>query len=148
MAGNLLFREVRTVTATMPKAARSARAAVLVLGVVYLALAVTGILVVGWGGIREADPALLLGVFGVSRLLDIAHAVVGVVAVLAALRGGASAFAAVGTVVFTAMAAYGVIAGVIGDVGDPLHMTWWNVGLYVLSALTCVFVYMLRLRAR
>jgi hypothetical protein len=41
-----------------------------------------------------------------------------------------------------------VIAGVIGDVGDPLHMTWWNVGLYVLSALTCALVYALRLRAR
>lgn len=135
-------------TATVPRAARSARLAVLVLGVVYLALAVTGILVVGWGEIREADPALLLGVFGVSRLLDIAHAVLGVVAVLAAIRGAASAFAAVGTIVFTAMAAYGVIAGVVGDVGDPLHMTWWNVGLYVLSALTCAFVYTLRLRAR
>jgi hypothetical protein len=132
----------------MAKSARSARVAVLVLGVVYLALAVTGILVVGWGAIHEADPALLLGVFGVSRLLDIAHAVLGVVAVLAAVRGAASLFAAIGTVVFTAMAAYGVIAGVIGDVGDPLHMTWWNVGLYVLSALTCALVYALRLRAR
>lgn len=131
---------------THTKATRTARVAVLVLGVVYLVLAVTGILVVGWGGIREADPALLLGVFGVSRLLDVAHAVLGVVAVLAAVRGGASAFAAVATVVFTAMGAYGVIAGVIGDAGDPLHMTWWNVGLYLVSALTCAFVYSLHLR--
>jgi hypothetical protein len=136
------------VTMTHAKAARTARVAVLVLGVVYLALAVTGILVVGWGEIREADPALLLGVFGVSRLLDIAHAVLGVVAVLAVVRGAPSAFAAVGTVALTAMAAYGVIAEVIGDAGDPLHMTWWNVGLYLVSALTCAFVYTLRLKAR
>ena len=135
-------------TATVPKASRSARVTVLVLGVVYLALAVTGILVVGWGEIREADPALLLGVFGVSRLLDVAHAALGVLALLAALRGAPSAFAAPATIVFTAMAAFGVIAEVVGDVGDPLHMTWWNVGLYLVSALTCAFVYSLRLRAR
>lgn len=135
-------------TATVPRASRSARVTVLVLGVVYLALAVTGILVVGWGEIRESDPALLLGVFGVSRLLDVAHAALGVLAVLAALRGAPSAFAAPATIVFTAMAAFGVIAEVVGDVGDPLHMTWWNVGLYLVSALICAFVYSLRLRAR
>jgi hypothetical protein len=137
-----------TVTTTVPKAARKARVTVLVLGVVYLALAVTGIVVVGFGEIHESESALLLGIFGVSRLLDIAHAVLGVVAVLAAVRGGASAFAAVATIVFTALAAFGTISRIIGDAGDPLHMTWWNVGLYVLSALTCVFVYTLRLRAR
>lgn len=131
---------------TLPKTADRGRVIVLVLGVVYLALAVAGIAVVGWGGIRESEHARLLGVFGVGRLLDIAHVAIGVLAVLAAVRRGASAFAAVATIVFTAMAAFGVVAGVVGDAGDPLHMTWWNVGLYVLSALTCGYVYTLRTR--
>ena len=135
-------------TVTLPKAARLARAIILVLGVVYLALAVTGIAVVGWGTIRESESARLLGLLGVSRLLDIAHAALGVVAVLSAVRRAPSAFAAVGTIVFVAMAAFGVVSQVAGGVGDPLHMTWWNVGLYLLSGLTCAYVYSLRLRAR
>jgi hypothetical protein len=140
--------EVETMTTTQTKAARTARTLVLALGVVYLALAVIGIVVVGWGSIRESESARLLGVFGVSRLLDVAHAAVGVLAVVAAVRRAPSVFAAPATIAFTAMAAYGVIAELVGDVGDPLHMTWWNVGLYLLTALTCVFAYTLRLRAR
>jgi hypothetical protein len=140
--------EVETMTMTHEKAARTARTIVLALGVVYLALALAGFVVVGWGSIREAESARLLGVFGVSRLLDVAHAAVGVLAVAAAVRRAPSVFAAPATIAFTAMAAYGVIAELIGDVGDPLHMTWWNVGLYMLTALTCVFAYTLRLRAR
>ncbi|MFI7675845.1 DUF4383 domain-containing protein [Actinophytocola sp. NPDC049390] len=134
-------------TETLPKAAGRARLIVLVLGVVYLALAVIGLAVLGWGSIRESENARLLGVFGLSRLLIVAHGALGVIAVLAALRRGASAFAAVATIVFVAMTAFGVVANVVGDVGDPLHMTWWNVGLYALSAVTCVYVYALRMRA-
>lgn len=135
-------------TVAVPRAARRARLIVLVVGVVYLALAVAGLVLVGWGGIRESESARFLGLLGVSRLLDIAHTVLGVVAVLAAVRRASSAFAAVATIVFTAMAAFGVVANVVGDAGDPLHMTWWNVGLYLLSGLTCAYVYSLRLRAR
>jgi Domain of unknown function (DUF4383) len=135
-------------TMTHAKAAKTARTIVLALGVVYLALAVAGIVVVGWGSIREAESARLLGVFGVSRLLDVAHAAVGVLAVVAAVRRAPNVFAAPATIAFTAMAAYGVIAELVGDVGDPLHMTWWNVGLYMVTALTCVFAYTLRLKAR
>ncbi|GAB1516020.1 DUF4383 domain-containing protein [Actinophytocola sp. KF-1] len=135
-------------TETVRKTASPARTIVLVLGVVYLALAVIGLAVVGWGSIREAENARLLGVFGVSRLLIIAHGALGVIAVVAALRRGASAFAAVATIVFVAMSAFGVVANVIGDAGDPLHMTWWNVGLYVLSAVACVLAYTLNARAR
>ena len=93
------------------------------LGVVLLALAVAGIAIVGWGAIRESESARLFGVFGVSRLLDIAHAAPGVVAVLPAVLRAPSAFAAVATIVFTAMVAFGVVSGVVGDAGDPLHMT-------------------------
>jgi hypothetical protein len=142
-----LIVEVRTVTETVAKTAGTTRAIVLVLGVVYLALAVIGLAVIGWGSIREAENARLLGVFGVSRLLIIAHGALGVIAVVAALRRGASAFAAVATIVFVAMSAFGIVANVVGDVGDPLHMTWWNVALYVLSAAACLFAYTLRVKA-
>jgi hypothetical protein len=135
------------VTMTHAKAARTARTAVLVLGVLYLALAVLGVVLVGWGDIHESESARLLGVFGVSRLLIVAHAAFGVLALVAALRRAPSVFAAPATIAFTAMAAFGTIAEIIGDVGDPLHMTWWNVGLYLLSAMTCAFIYTLRLRA-
>ncbi len=134
-------------TETLPKTAGRARAIVLVLGVVYLALAVIGLAVLGWGSIRESENARLLGVFGLSRLLIVAHGAIGVIAVLSALRRGATAFAAVATIVFVAMAAFGIVANAVGDVGDPLHMTWWNVGLYLLSAVACVFVYTMRARA-
>jgi hypothetical protein len=50
-------------------------------------------------------------------------------------------------VVYLALAAFGIVANVVGDPGDPLHMTWWNVGLYGVTALVCAYVYSLRLRA-
>ena len=134
-------------TETDQKAAGRSRTIVLVLGVVYLALAVIGLAVLGWGSIRESENARLLGVFGLSRLLIIAHAAIGVVAVVAALRGGAGAFAPPATIVFVAMTAFGVVANAVGDVGDPLHMTWGNVVLYALSAVTCVVAYVMRAKA-
>jgi hypothetical protein len=139
--------EVRTVTETLPRSAGRSRAIVLVLGVVYLALAVIALAVIGWGSIRESENARLLGVFGVSRLLIVAHGALGVIAILAAIRRGASAFAAVATIVFVAMTAFGLVANIIGDVGDPLHMTWGNVVLYALSAAACFYAYLLRAKA-
>lgn len=138
--------EVRTVTETLPKSAGLTRAIVLVLGVVYLALAVIALAVLGWGSIREAPDARILGVFGVSRLLIVAHGALGVIALLAAVRRGASAFAAVATIVFVAMTAFGIVANIIGDIGDPFHTTWWNVGLYALSAVACFYAYVVRMK--
>ncbi len=134
-------------TETLPKSAGRARAIVLVLGVVYLALAVIALVVLGWGSIRESENARLLGVFGVSRLLIVAHGALGVIAIVAALRHGASAFAAVATIVFVAMTAFGIVSNAVGDVGDPLHMTWGNVVLYALSAVACAVAYVTRTKA-
>ncbi len=134
-------------TETVQKAAGRTRTIVLVLGVVYLALAVIGLAVLGWGSIRESENARLLGVLGLSRLLIIAHAAIGVVAIVAAVRRGASAFAAPATILFVAMTAFGIVSNAIGDVGDPLHMTWGNVVLYALSAVACALAYVMRAKA-
>jgi hypothetical protein len=131
---------------TLSRAARRARVIVLGLGVVYLLLGVGGFIAVGWGEFGLEEPLRLLGVFGVSTLANIVHTFVGLVATAAALRGAQSVFAPVAIVAFTAMAALGVVSRLVADTGDPMNMTWWNVGLYVLSAVTCGYVFALRLR--
>lgn len=137
----------RHVTVTRPKAVKRVRTIVLGLGVVYLLLAIAGFVRTGWGEFGQEEPLRLAGVLGVSTLLNIVHAVVGAVACLAAARGAAGAFAPVAMVVFTAMAVFGATARIFGDYGDPLNQSWWNVGLYLLSAATCGYLYSLPLRA-
>jgi hypothetical protein len=119
---------------------------VLGLGVLYLLLAIGGFLRTGWGEFGQEEPIRLIGTLGVSTLLNIVHTFAGAVATFAAARGGATAFAPVAMVAFTAMAVFGATARVFGDSGDPLNLSWWNVGLYLLSAVTCGYVFSLRLR--
>jgi fermentation-respiration switch protein FrsA (DUF1100 family) len=132
---------------TLAQAARRGRKIVLGLGAVFVLLATAGFVRTGWGEFGQEEPVRVLGVFGVSTLLNIVHTFVGLVALLAALRGAAGALAPVATVAFTAMAVFGATARLFGDSGDPLNQTWWNVGLYLLSAAACAYVYSLRLRA-
>ena len=137
-----------TESLTLDRAATQARAIVLGLGVVYLLLAIGGFIRTGWGEFGLEEPVRLLGILGVSTLLNFVHTFAGLVAVVAALRGAPSAFAAPATIAFTAMAVFGAVARIFGGTGDPTNMTWGNVVLYVLSAAVCVFVYTLRMRAR
>jgi fermentation-respiration switch protein FrsA (DUF1100 family) len=123
-----------------------ARLVVLVLALVYVVLAVAGIERAGWREFGPGESVLVFGVLGVSTLLNVVHALIGLVALGAALRHGAVAFALVALVVFTAMSAFGIVARGFGGSGDPLNLTWWNVGLYLLSAAACAFVYALRIR--
>jgi hypothetical protein len=132
---------------TLSRAARLARSIVLGLGVVYLLLAVAGFIQTGWGEFGLEEPLRLFGILGVSTLLNFVHTFVGAVAVLAALRGASSTFAIPATIMFLAMAVFGATSRVFADTGDPLNLTWWNVALYLLSSVTCGYVYSLRLRA-
>lgn len=135
-------------TVTHARAARRTRAIVLGIGVLYLLLAIGGFIRAGFSSFGWEEPVRLLGFLGVSTLLSIAHTFAGALALVAALRGAPTAFAAPATVAFTAMAVFGAVSRIFADTGDPLNMTWWNVGLYVLTAATCAYVYSLRLRAR
>lgn len=133
--------------------ASSTRVVILVLGLAYLVLAVAGTAKVGWHEFGWSEPDRVFGVFGVSTLANILHGVLGLIATLSALGGAASAFAfePVLGVVFTAMTAFGVVAMVADDGGDPLNLTWWNVVLYLVSAVACGYAYAGRvheLRAR
>jgi hypothetical protein len=123
-----------------------ARTVVLVLGLVYLVLAVGGVVAVGWGEFGWEDPVRLFGNFGISTLTNILHGFVGIVALVAALRGGAYAFAPVAGIAFMAMSAFGIAAQVFRDEGDPLNLTWWNVVLYLCGLVACVLVYGMRVR--
>ncbi len=135
-------------TVTQTRAARRTRAIVLGIGVLYLLLAIGGFIRTGFSSFGWEEPVRLLGFLGVSTLLNIVHTFAGLLAVVAALRKAPSAFAAPATVAFTAMAAFGAVSRIFADTGDPLNMTWWNVGLSLLTAATCAYVYSLRLRAR
>lgn len=128
-------------------AARRARRIVLGVGAVYLVLGLAGFARSGWTEFGFEEPVRLLGIFGISTLLNIVHFFVGVLAILAALGRSPSVFAMVAVVAFTAMAVFGATARVFGDAGDPLNLTWWNVGLFVLAAVACGYVNALRLRA-
>jgi hypothetical protein len=120
---------------------------VLGLGVVYLVLGLAGFARAGWGQFGFEEPVRLLGMLGISTLSSLIHTFVGLLAILAGLRGAPSAFAVVAMVAFTAMAVFGTTARIFGGTGDPLNLTWWNVGLFFLSAVTCGYVYSLWLRA-
>ncbi|HEX2132512.1 MAG TPA: DUF4383 domain-containing protein [Actinophytocola sp.] len=124
-----------------------ARTVVLVLGLLYLVLAVGGVVAAGWGEFGWEDPVRLFGIFGVSTLANVLHGFVGIVALVAALRGGAFAFAPVAGVAFLVMSVFGIVSEVFGGEGDPLNLTWWNVVLYLCSLVACVVVYGLRVRS-
>jgi hypothetical protein len=121
---------------------------VLSLGVIYLALGLAGFVFFGFDEFGYEEPVRLLGVFGVSTLLNIVHTFVGLVAVLAAVRGAPSAFAVVAMVAFTALTVFGVVSRLFPGAGDPLNQSWWNVALYALTAVVCGYVYWLHLSAR
>jgi hypothetical protein len=118
------------------------------LGLVYLVLAVGGFVRVGLDGFGYEEPVRLFGIFGVSTLLSFVHTLLGVVALVAAWRGWTVAIAPVGIVWFTAMSAFGIVARSFGGDGDPLNLSWANVVLYLLSAVACGYVHVLRLRSR
>lgn len=120
----------------------STRVVILLLGLLYLVLAVAGTITVGWNEFGWEEPVRVFGVFGVSTLLNIVHGFVGLIALLAALGGAAFAFAPVLGVAFTAMAAFGVVSRVAADAGDPLNLTWWNAVLYLCSVAACGYAYL------
>jgi fermentation-respiration switch protein FrsA (DUF1100 family) len=117
------------------------------LGLVYLVLAVAGFVAVGWGTFGYEEPVRVFSVVGTSTLANIVHAFAGVVALVAALRRGASVFAPIGTIAFLAMAVFGVVSRLFPGAGDPLNLTWWNVGLYLLSAIACLYAYLANARS-
>ena len=133
---------------TIDQASRRGRAIVLGVGVVYLVLGLAGFATVGFSEFGYEEPVRLLGVFGVSTLLNIVYTFVGLVAVLVALRGAATTFAPIANVAFTALTVFGAVARLFPGLGDPLNQTWWNVVVAALSAVACGYVYVLRLRAR
>jgi hypothetical protein len=135
------------VTVTTTQGRRRARTTILVIGVLYLVFGVAGFAYVGWGTFGYEEPVRLFGVFGVSTLLNIVHTFAGLLATVAALRKGATAFAPVALVAFVALTVFGIVARVFGGTGDPLNQTWWNIILYALTALACGYVYALGLRA-
>lgn len=123
-----------------------AGAVVLTLGVVYLALSVIGFVTVGWHQFGQGRTAVMLGFLGVSTLSNIAHGLIGLVLTGTSLRGWASGIAPVATIVFVAFAVFGTVARIFGGRGDPLNLNWWNVGLYVLSAVAAVYAYVAAVR--
>ncbi|MFL6127430.1 DUF4383 domain-containing protein [Actinophytocola sp.] len=133
-------------TSTISQASRRARTIVLVIGVVYLVLAIVGFATAGWGTFGYEEPVRMLGVFGVSTLLNIIHTFVGLAATVAAVRRVPSVFGTVAMVAFTVLTVFGVVARVFPGSGDPLNLTWWNVGLYALTAVVCGYVFTVRMR--
>ncbi len=119
----------------------------LLLGVLYLVLAVVGITTVGWDEFGLEEPVRMLGFLGVSTLSCVVHGLLGMVLTIAGLRGAATGVAPVLIVVFLAMAVFGVVARTFGGTGDPLNLDWWNVLLYLGSALACGYVYVAGWRA-
>ena len=126
-------------TPRSPHGLRGRRLVVLTLGVVYLAFAVIGLAIVGWHDFGYEEPVRMLGFLGVSTLLCVVHALVGVVLTLSALRRAAALVAPL-ALAFVAMAVFGAVANTFGGNGDPLNLNWWNVFLYAGSAVACGYV--------
>lgn len=129
------------------KTATRSDVVVLTLGIVYLALSVIGFVSVGWQEIGWEEPVRMLGFLGVSSLLNILHGLIGLVLTGLSLRGRGAGIAPVVTIAFVVMAVFGAVARIFGGAGDPLNLNWWNVGLYVLSAVAAVYAYVSAVRS-
>jgi hypothetical protein len=131
------------------------RGIVLVVGAAYVALAYSGFFAVsdqtrrggGLSGGNEGD--LAWGLFGVSTVSSLIHALFGVLLIMAGFTLAKSAlfgWAAAGTL--GVLGVYAIVACLV-DYGDPLNMVWANVWLYWASAvIVAVAVTMSRRRAR
>lgn len=103
------------------------RPAVAVLGLLYLALGIAGFLTPG--------TAAVVGIFGVTALLNLVHAVVGVLGLLAATRRtGSIIYCWVLFTGFAGMTAYGVLAAAFGNPEDPININWADNVLHGLTA--------------
>jgi hypothetical protein len=107
------------------------------LGALYVVLAVVGIATAGWHEFGLEEPVRMLGLLGVSTLLNIVHGMLGLALVVAGLRRAIAAVCSIALVAFAVMAVFGGVAKVFGGSGDPLNLNWWNVALYLLSVGVC-----------
>lgn len=118
---------------------RPAQVLMLVVGVVYLGLAVGGFAVTGTNQFGRVN-AEFLG-FGVSTMHNVVHAAIGVLALLSATKlAGATVFGWLGFMALIGLSAYGVLV-VIGDSSaDPLNVDWPGNVLHLVTAVAVLLI--------
>ena len=132
-----------TTAAASPSARRNprgARAVCASLGVVLLTAGVLGLVSRGLGGFGDTTGETVLG-FGGSPLLNVAHLVLGLLALgLARRASGARIAGLVGGLTFLGLTAYDVVALVDGTPGEPLSIRWPGLVLHAVALVVSVLV--------
>lgn len=118
------------------------RTLALVIGLVYTALAVAGLIAVQTAPSGRSPSDMFAG-FGVSPLLTIFHAAAGLAGLLAVIVGRPVVVRIYGVALavgFIGLTAYALPAAIAGDPGDVLNIGWFNVGLYAVTTLVGLFL--------
>jgi thiol:disulfide interchange protein len=117
------------------------RGVVLVLGVVYLALALSGFIAISDNTYRGGDLLggnegdFVWGVFGTSTVTNFVDALLGALLVVAGLTLDRSPTVGwMTTIAFGLMSGYALVASSV-DYGDPLNLNWPDTVRYIASAI-------------
>lgn len=120
----------------------AAKKLALLIGLVYAAIAVAG-LIGAEASLAGRHPANVFAGFGVSWLLNIIHAGIALAGLAAAFARPAAAARVYGVllgIVFLGLTAYGMPAAIAGNGGEGLNIGWTNVVLYAVTAAAGVFL--------
>ncbi|WP_156755194.1 DUF4383 domain-containing protein [Actinokineospora pegani] len=135
-----------SVETTTPRIPRGAQVVCATLGTVLLAVGVMGLISRGVDGFGDLTGRTVLGLGG-SPLLNSAHVVAGLVALVLARRAlGAEIAGLVGGLTFLGFTVYDSVALINGAPGDPLSIQW--PGLVLHSAALAASVLMVVLAGR
>ncbi|WP_370962393.1 DUF4383 domain-containing protein [Amycolatopsis sp. cg9] len=123
------------------------RPVVAVAGLLYLALGVAGFLTPETTAVGD-ETTRAVWIFSVTPLLNLVHAVVGVLGLLAATRRtGSLIYCWVLFAGFAGMTAYGVLATAFSTPEDPINLNWAGNVLHGLTALGALAVGVFAARA-
>jgi uncharacterized protein DUF4383 len=126
---------------------RAAQLLMLVIGLVYLVLAVGGFAVTGTNEFERVDPTFLG--FGVSTLHNVLHALIGALALLSTRKlTGATVFGWLGFMGLIGMSAYGVVVMLGDSSADPLNVNWPVNVLHLVTAVALLLIGYLANRER
>ncbi|WP_086850000.1 DUF4383 domain-containing protein [Amycolatopsis kentuckyensis] len=110
------------------------RPVVAVLGLLYLVLGIAGFLTPETAAVGH-ETGRAVWIFSVTPLLNLVHAAVGVLGLLAATRRtGSIIYCWVLFVGFTGMTAYGILATALVNPEDPINLNWADNWLHGLTA--------------
>ena len=113
------------------------------LGIALLIIGIIGLTQTGLGGF-EPSPEGVSGradaFYGGTTLLNLIHIIIGALALLAAIRGGARLAGMLGILAFAGLLAYDIVALIAEDPADPLGSRWPALVVHAIGLVASIVV--------